>query len=295
MGLLINPDGTTTYIEEEVDESGALRPRKSYELYHEETIESVVSGVKEGPSRKNYIYNAPKKKPKKKTPIHRTESQTTPKFSHDPSIGRVVDCRDNLTYSGYVNLGSELAIDVYFRNKKANRQVVPDMMLDVVSDKLGKKLFKYFRQRFYEYKNYCQQIGLIASANKTKQEPQKSVKKKKKKQQQVWNETKVPSRNEAKGSTKPTSGHSIGEIAKVVKSKDSINDSSEELTSLGFGKGRRAKYGYARDYFGRVLERDILDEDRRNEFAQQQKQQSRYDYSSYDENDDHDGAYSSWE
>lgn len=58
---------------------------------------------------------------------------------------------------------------------------------------------------------------------------------------------------------------------------------------------RKPKYGYARDIYGRVQERDSLDEEWRNEFKQAQMRQSNYDYSSYDANDDHDGCYSSWD
>lgn len=58
---------------------------------------------------------------------------------------------------------------------------------------------------------------------------------------------------------------------------------------------RAPKYAYARDRYGRVQERDSFNEDKGNEFYQAQNQQSNYDYSSYDANDDHDGAYSGWE
>lgn len=58
--------------------------------------------------------------------------------------------------------------------------------------------------------------------------------------------------------------------------------------------GKKPKYGYARDYYGRVQSRDLYDEDRRNEFAQSQRAQSNYDYSLYDREDDHDGGYDDW-
>lgn len=61
------------------------------------------------------------------------------------------------------------------------------------------------------------------------------------------------------------------------------------------GASRKPKYGYARDKFGQIQERDHFDEDRWNEFKQAQRRQSNYDYSSYDSNDDHDGVYSSWD
>lgn len=61
------------------------------------------------------------------------------------------------------------------------------------------------------------------------------------------------------------------------------------------GFTRKPKYGYARDIFGRVQERDCYNEDLRNEFRAAQSHQMDYDYSSFDENDDHDGAYRDWE
>lgn len=54
---------------------------------------------------------------------------------------------------------------------------------------------------------------------------------------------------------------------------------------------RHPQYGYARDRYGRVQERDSFNENRRNEFEQAQKYQSNYDYSSYDAEDDHDSYY----
>ena len=62
-----------------------------------------------------------------------------------------------------------------------------------------------------------------------------------------------------------------------------------------FGASRKPQYGYARDRYGRVQERDSFNEERRNEFHQSQQHQKNYDYSNFDENDDHDGAYSNWE
>lgn len=59
--------------------------------------------------------------------------------------------------------------------------------------------------------------------------------------------------------------------------------------------GRKPKYGYARDYFGRVQKRDLFNEDRENEFEQAQEQNEFYDYSLFDDEDDHDGMYSGWE
>ena len=58
---------------------------------------------------------------------------------------------------------------------------------------------------------------------------------------------------------------------------------------------RPPKYAYARDRYGRVQERDSFNEEKKNEFYVAQNRQRNYDYSSYDSNDDNDGAYSDWE
>ena len=60
-----------------------------------------------------------------------------------------------------------------------------------------------------------------------------------------------------------------------------------------YGASRQPKYGYARDRYGRVQERDSFNEDRKNEFKLAQKQHQNYDYSSYDAEDDHDSYYDS--
>lgn len=46
---------------------------------------------------------------------------------------------------------------------------------------------------------------------------------------------------------------------------------------------RKSKYGYARDIFGRVQERDL--------YKEEKHEKPKYDYSSYDREDDHDNVY----
>ena len=46
---------------------------------------------------------------------------------------------------------------------------------------------------------------------------------------------------------------------------------------------RKPKYGYARDIFGRVQERDL--------YKEEKHEKPKYDYSSYDREDDHDNVY----
>lgn len=75
--------------------------------------------------------------------------------------------------------------------------------------------------------------------------------------------------------------------------KESAITLIEKASSGNFANSRHPVYGYARDRYGRVQERDSLNEDRKNEFRQSQVFQSRYDYSSYDSESDHDSYYDS--
>ena len=90
-----------------------------------------------------------------------------------------------------------------------------------------------------------------------------------------------------------SSANTIGNIAKFSTIKDSMADTDVIYNRTGFGASNHPKYGYARDRFGRVQERDSHNDDKRNEFKQAQKSQSKYDYSSYDAEDDHDSYYDS--
>ena len=69
--------------------------------------------------------------------------------------------------------------------------------------------------------------------------------------------------------------------------------SSDVVFGKSSGSSRQPRFGYARDIYGRIQERDHLDEERNNEFQQAQRRQSGYDYSGYDAADDHDSYYDS--
>ena len=49
---------------------------------------------------------------------------------------------------------------------------------------------------------------------------------------------------------------------------------------------KKPKYGYARNRYGNVQERDSFNEERHNEIYQSEQRQQYYDYSSYDSEDD---------
>lgn len=54
---------------------------------------------------------------------------------------------------------------------------------------------------------------------------------------------------------------------------------------------KKPQYGFARDYFGRIVERDVFDEERGNENWKARQNQSNYDYSDFDPEDDPDSYY----
>lgn len=83
------------------------------------------------------------------------------------------------------------------------------------------------------------------------------------------------------------------EVKQKKTRKESAITPIGKVSSRKFGNSRHPVYGYARDRYGRVQERDSLNEDRKNEFRQSQSLQSRYDYSSYDSENDHDSYYDS--
>ena len=87
-----------------------------------------------------------------------------------------------------------------------------------------------------------------------------------------------------------TTKNTLEDIATFSKLKDSMAEGDVIYKSTS---KRHPQAGYARDYFGRVQNRDLLNEDKNNEFKQSQNHQYNYDYSNYDKEDDHDAYYDS--
>ena len=91
----------------------------------------------------------------------------------------------------------------------------------------------------------------------------------------------------------------MGWVSKEPERKPKKKRKEAAFTPVGnssngkFGSSRHPVYGYARDRYGRVQERDSLNEERKTEFRQSQSLQRRYDYSSYDSENDHDSYYDS--
>ncbi len=167
-------------------------------------------------------------------------------------------------------------IDRYFENRKAKQQIVPKEVYTQASFFLRGAILKYFRQKYSQHQELCRLNGW-------KQKPSLNTGKKQKKPK---NKTvKRPASKDGNSTPKNT----IGDIATIIRTDTTTNDNVVFKTP----GTRKPKAGYALDYFGRVQKRDLLDEDKNNEFKQSQIQQSNYDYSNYDKEDDHDSFYDS--
>ena len=276
MGLLINPDGTTTYVEEEYDAIGAAHPSKSYLLQMAQQNDTPTTTEW---NRGKSSQSSRKHKKKQQSDYYPTSSSDRVQTR----TGKVIVDYDAKKASVGIAVPTISAIDRYFAKMRKLRKVVPESMLMEAKRKLKPRLFSYFEECYHALIEFCGTGSVKFKKNNgsTMQKPKKAASASKKEKKAVRTTCTV------------SSGHTIADIAIIKKNK--IEADATETRATGFGKGRAPKYGYARDYFGRVQERDRLDEDRRNEFAQRQRQQSRYDYSNYDANDDHDGDYSSWE
>lgn len=71
-----------------------------------------------------------------------------------------------------------------------------------------------------------------------------------------------------------------------AKTDNTGKSKSNSQTQTKSSNGRHPKYGYARNYYGNVLERDRFNEDKYDENYQADLMQEHYDYSSYDSEDD---------
>ena len=263
MAYVINPDGTVDLVEVEWDSNGNLRPKRS----PDDSQSSYKSK-----SLASSSYPTPQKTKKKK--VHSSPANVN--VSKDVEANRTQKKQDAIERKK-IRIITKQSIEKFFTKKKNLHQIVTHEDIMRASVVLKSSLLKYFMEKYEQYKEYCLNMGWGAK----KTIIQKVKKKKKKKKNKI-----ISPKN-----TNITSGNTIGDIVNLSTIKDSLADSDVKYTRSG--KSRPPKYGYARDYFGRVQERDSFNEEKRNEFKQAQKGQSRYDYSSYDSEDDHDSYYDS--
>lgn len=274
MAIVINPDGTVSTIETTHDQYGNIRPKMPTD---NSTAPAESVSPKEGT-----IYskiNSPKQK--ENHTFYPTEYATKPKVSSNkPKTKIVATLKQAKPRYIFTTIGE---INEFFKKRKIGGREVLFIEFSNISEKLPNCLKNYFKKRFLEYKEYFSRVMEIKSEETAKE--LKQQKPKKEVRQKV-------------GISYPrSSGFTLGDIISS-SSKQALYASSSDFdvrTSNPPRPAQAPKYAYARDRYGRVQERDSFNEEKRNEFYVAQNRQRNYDYSSYDSNDDNDGAYSDWE
>lgn len=260
MAFIINPDGTITMVEANYDRNGNLKPKIDSTVLNEQVI-SYNPNTESSTNRQKVASSAPKRK--------RTVARAIP-----PS-------RQKLFIS-------KAEIDLFFKDRICSRKRISNEEYSKILLSLSGELRDYFVSRFLRYKGFRPSMDEDFRDRKTfKKTKNKKKAAKKKKEPHVI--------KQSDRSISIRTGFSIGEIATFSSANKRTPDGDMVNGRSLLGASRKPKYGYARDRYGRVQERDIYNEERRNEFHTAQKHQRNYDYSSYDANDDHDGAYNGWE
>lgn len=258
MAIVINPDGTVSTIETTYDQYGNLKPKIDSELMKEQEIHYSKNSITKS-SEKGYVYPTSNVSGKN---VSRHVSFKRPIFTTKVQIDKF--------FSKRISSGKGLSSNEYLRIKIT----------------LSEELQIYFVSK---YKDYIERLRILKEAKMRTTFSKPKVKKKKK--------NKPPHQVKDVKYRSSYSGYKQGQKAKYVSSKGKYASSSDfdVRTSNPPRPARPPKYAYARDRYGRVQERDSFNEEKNNEFYNAHNHQKNYDYSSYDANDDHDGAYSGWE
>jgi hypothetical protein len=259
MAYVINPDGTVTSIDASYDRNGNLRPKIDCKKLNEQVIRYNPNTAKDE-KEKGMVHSTPKKK-KKKPVVRVIPPKKRQQFINDAEI------------------------EMFFKDRIASRKVITEEEFDRIKSSLPQGLREYFISRYNRYKYFMGMVEVPRKRNTFKKP--KTKKKAKNKTPQVMKDVRIVS--------SPYTGYPQSEIAtfgtlgKRTPEGDMVNGRSLK------GASRNPKNGYARDRYGRVQERDSYNEERDNEFNSATRHQNHYDYSSYDSNDDHDGAYDNWD
>ena len=270
MAIVINPDGTVSTVDVYYNRDGSIKGIKRDSSLDNDYIPKSGS---------SYIRPPKKKKAKKKTSQSTTVIKPkkekcsnviavpNPSTNHSTSIisnKKVERAAEDPSLEPYFTSVAE--IDQYITDKKDKGQTIDLNEYLKIRKSLPGVLCSYFTSKCKAYFVYCKEIARkILKAAKVKKKKKNKKKRKRINDNVTFNSRKI----------------------QTIES-----DIVDERSS--FGASRKPKYGYARDRYGRVQERDSFNEERRNEFNHAQSHQKNYDYSSYDANDDHDGAYSDW-
>lgn len=265
MAIVINPDGTVSTIEVTHDAYGNIRPKMPQEIIEKPGISFYQTKDVTSYQTKGVTYLRMKKKKHKKAALAAQHKS-----------------QDNAVKS--TKVVTKQSIDRYFAYIKSHHQQIREKEYMETLCLLQGEVREYYEQCYLDYK--IEHSPKPKSAKNLK--PAESKKKKKSKQNnQQKKET------QSKQLISRSSGFTIAEIASFSSLKGALPGNDIINGRPIYGASRQPKYGYARDRYGRVQERDSFNKDRKNEFKLAQSQHKNYDYSSYDAEDDHDSYYDS--
>lgn len=281
MAYVINPDGTITTVEADYDRNGNIKIKRGYSFEKDimsksyNTIPSYTKSRKKKKAKKQNTVASPRVvETASTTVVEKVKKIVLPKVSAPKNaakkVKRVKEVATKVTHIDRKRIKTFFLtiaeIDSYFKYKIANGIAITQEAYLKISETLPEGLKRYFKSK---YNDYINKIKPNATSIKEK----------------FISEQPKPKR----------AGFTLGEVATFSSMHKRTPDEGMVNGRPLNGASRNPKYGYARDRFGRVQERDSFNEDLRNEFENAQRHQNNYDYSSYDENDDNDGAYSDWE
>lgn len=277
MPFIINPDGTVKLLEVEYDSRGNMSLKRK-------GIQSDLSSKEYSKIPATSYVKKRKKKKKKQSSI--CEKTTSPNVQSDVSpqkeipTNRISPSENLIKHEHRTRLFlTRQSIDTYFKKRMALQRPVPIGIYMYAVHTLKDNLLGYFLQLYEKYKGYCLKKGWeVEEQEKEKKENNKNKRKKKNKISDC-------------GSSNHRSGYTLADIATVSSLHEKSSGEDYAWGRSILGSSHQPKYGYARDRYGRIQERDHIDEDRQNEFRQAQRRQSAYDFSSYDAEDDHDSYY----
>lgn len=252
---VINPDGTVSSLEVEADSYGNIKPKGSYNTLEHTLKSGKGPKVRVSKSKKKNKATPPQSTANKNNLIESTQpyQATAPTQSKEKPVNNIPPKAKIITRQ---------SIDAFFLKKISRHKIVTNEEVIRASFSMKDHLFEYFMQKYKQHDAYCKIMGWKPKTTSKKTHQSNS------------------NQNEKRLTNKAT----------VSSLKDSMANNDTIYKTSG---NRHPKYGYARDFFGRVQERDSLNEERENEFKQSQKNQSKYDYSNYDSEDDHDSFYDS--
>lgn len=258
MAYVINPDGTIKLLKVEFDHSGNIRPKK------------IIDGI--NPS----FTNTSSQKPKKKKEL-RASTLMPPSYEKKENASTSEEL-DN-------QKSSNIAAPTTAPHSEASAQKYKPVLKYAPKTPEKKKIFQtkeaineYFAQRKELRQIVHQEILEYVTKHLNSELSAYFI--------NCFNEHNDHCRK-------------MGWVSKEPERKPKKKRKEAAFTPVGkssngkFGSSRHPVYGYARDRYGRVQERDSLNEERKNEFGQSQSLQRRYDYSSYDSENDHDSYYDS--